>query len=323
MSVLVYLDSANGALKKTAYEAVAYATHLGEEVIALAIGNIEDKQSLADIGKYGAKKVYHISDEKLKTFANAAYASVIAQAAKELNCKTIVFSASSIGGVIAPRVAVKLNAGLLSDTNVLPKTENGQLIVSKTVFSGKANATFSLNGEYNVISVRPNTVKPSETGSSVEVESLNISAEETDFRAIAEAILKTSDKISLTEADIIVSGGRGMKGPENFYLIENLAEVLGAAVGASRAAVDAGWRPHSQQVGQTGKTVSPTMYIAVGISGAIQHLAGMGTSKVIVAINKDPEAPIFKVADYGIIGDAFEVVPALTEALKAYKQKIS
>jgi electron transfer flavoprotein alpha subunit len=323
MSVLVYLDSANGTLKKTAYEAVAYATHLGQEIIALAIGNIEDKQSLSDMGKYGAKKVFHISEEKLKNFANAAYASVIAQVAKELNTKTIVFSASSIGGVIAPRVAVKLSAGLLSDINVLPQTENGQLIVGKTVFSGKANATFSLSGDYNVISVRPNTVKPTEIGDSVTVESLNITAEETDFRAIAEAILKTSDKISLTEADIIVSGGRGMKGPENFYLIENLAEVLGAAVGASRAAVDAGWRPHSQQVGQTGKTVSPTMYIAVGISGAIQHLAGMGTSKVIVAINKDPEAPIFKVADYGIIGDAFEVVPALTEALKAYKQKIS
>lgn len=323
MSVLVYLDSANGALKKTAYEAVAYATHLGQEVIALAIGNIENKQSLSDIGKYGANKVYHISDDKLKTFANAAYASVIAQAAKQLGTKIIVFSASSIGGVIAPRVAVKLNAGLLSDTNVLPKIENGQLIVGKTVFSGKANATFNLSGEYNVISVRPNTVKPSEISNAVEVESLDIKAQENDFRAIAEAIMKASDKISLTEADIIVSGGRGLKGPENFYLIENLAEVLGAAVGASRAAVDAGWRPHSQQVGQTGKTVSPTMYIAVGISGAIQHLAGMGTSKVIVAINKDPEAPIFKVADYGIIGDAFEVVPALTEALKTYKQKIS
>lgn len=289
MSVLVYLDSANGALKKTAYEAVAYAKHFGQEVIALAIGNIENEQSLSDIGKYGASKVYHISEEKLKTFANAAYASVIAQAAKELGTKIIVFSASSVGGVIAPRVAVKLNAGILSDTNALPKIENGQIVLNKSVFSGKANATFTLTGEFNVISVRPNTVKPAEIGAPVPVETLNLSAQDTDFRAIAEAILKTSDKVSLTEADIVVSGGRGLKGPENFYLVEELAEVLGAAVGASRAVVDAGWRPHSQQVGQTGKTVSPTMYIAIGISGAIQHLAGMGTSKVIVAINKDPK----------------------------------
>lgn len=322
MSVLVFLDSVNGALKKTAYEAVTYATHLGEDVIALAIGQIDDPQTLAGVGKYGAKSVYHISEERLKTFANAAYASVIAQAAKTLNAQVLVFSASSVGGVIAPRVAAKLNAGLLSDVNALPKVEGTNLMVQKTVFSGKATAVFALSGDYKVISVRPNTVRPAEVASEVTVQSLDIQAQENDFRAVAEAILKTSDKISLTEADIIVSGGRGMKGPENFYLIEELAEVLGAAVGASRAAVDAGWRPHSQQVGQTGKTVSPTMYVAVGISGAIQHLAGMGTSKVIVAINKDPEAPIFKVADFGIIGDAFEVLPALTQALKEYKQKI-
>lgn len=322
MSVLVYVEHADGKFKKSTFEVVSYAKAVADKLstglTAISIGDVAQDE-LAALGKYGAAKVLSVSNEKLKSFVNQAYASVIADAAKKESANVIVLANSFTGKGLAPRVAVKLDAGLVAGAVALPETEGGKFIVKNTAFSGKAFAFTELQSENKVISLNPNSYQVNEGGSTAQVEEFQPAGNDADFKTIVKDIIRASNKVSLPEAEIVVSAGRGLKGPENWGIIEDLANALGAATACSKPVSDAGWRPHEEHVGQTGISVSPNLYIAIGISGAIQHLAGISSSKVIVAINKDPEAPFFKVADYGIVGDAFEIVPKLTEAVKAYK----
>lgn len=322
MSVLVYVENAEGKFKKSIFEVVSYAAAIAEELktelVAISIGNV-DQADLNSLGKYGATKVLNVTNDKLKSFVNQAYASIIAEAAKKEGSTLVVFSNTFSAKGLAPRVAVKLKAGLADSAVELPEIDNGKFLIKKTAFSGKAFATVELVSPIKVITLNPNSYQLKESGSAGKVEDFTPEFKESDFRTMITEIVRASDKIALPDAELVVSAGRGMKGPENWGMIEELASVLGAATACSKPVSDAGWRPHEEHVGQTGIAVSPNLYIAIGISGAIQHLAGVSSSKTIVVINKDPEAPFFKVADYGIVGDAFEVVPKLIEAIKAYK----
>jgi electron transfer flavoprotein alpha subunit len=263
--------------------------------------------------------VLNVSNDKLKNFINQAYASVIAEAAKKENANIVVLSNSFSGRGLAPRIGVKLEAGVADGAVSLPEISGDKFTVKKTAFSGKAFATVQLTSPNKVIALTPNSYQVVEKQAAGNVEDFTVENKESDFKAMIKEIVRSTDKVSLPDAEIVVSGGRGLKGPENWGMIEELANLLGAATACSKPVSDAGWRPHSEHVGQTGIAVSPNLYIAIGISGAIQHLAGISSSKVIVVINKDPEAPFFKVADYGIVGDAFEVVPKLITAVKEYK----
>ncbi len=322
MSVLVYVENADGKFKKSIFEVVSYASAIAEQLktdlIAISIGNVSQDE-LNNIGKYGASKVLNVSNEKLKSFVNQAYASIITEAAKKEGSTVIVLSNSFSAKGLAPRIAVKLQAGLADSAIELPEIENTKFTIKKTAFSGKAIATVELISAIKVITLNPNSYQVKESGTSGKIEDFTPEFKDSDFRTIITEIVRASDKIALPDAELVVSAGRGLKGPENWGMIEELASVLGAATACSKPVSDAGWRPHEEHVGQTGIAVSPNLYIAIGISGAIQHLAGVSSSKTIVVINKDPEAPFFKVADYGIVGDAFEVVPKLIEAIKTYK----
>ncbi len=322
MPVLVYTENVDGKFKKSTFEAVSYARAVADQnntsLIAISIGDV-DATSLASLGKYGAQKILNVSNQKLKNFINQAYASVIAEAAKKIGADIVVLSNSFSGRGLAPRLGVKLEAAVVDGAVSLPDQRDGKFRVKKTAFSGKAFAIVEVTSANKVISLTPNSYKVVETESTAAVEDFAIENKESDFTAIIKEIVRSTDKVSLPDADIVVSGGRGLKGPENWGMIEELANLLGAALACSKPVSDAGWRPHSEHVGQTGIAVSPNLYIAIGISGAIQHLAGISSSKVIVVINKDAEAPFFKVADYGIVGDAFEVVPKLISAIKEYK----
>lgn len=322
MSVLVYVENAEGKFKKSIFEVVSYAAAIAEQLktdlIAISIGNVS-QADLSSLGKYGATKVLNVSNEKLKSFVNQAYASIIAEAAKKEGSTLVIFSNTFSAKGLAPRVAVKLKAGLADSAVELPEIDNNKFLIKKTAFSGKAFAIVELISQIKVITLNPNSYQLKESGSAGKVEDFTPELKESDFRTMITEIVRASDKIALPDAELVVSAGRGMKGPENWGMIEELASVLGAATACSKPVSDAGWRPHEEHVGQTGIAVSPNLYIAIGISGAIQHLAGVSSSKTIVVINKDPEAPFFKVADYGIVGDAFEVVPKLIEAIKAYK----
>ncbi|GAB2689026.1 electron transfer flavoprotein subunit alpha/FixB family protein [Mucilaginibacter koreensis] len=322
MSVLVYAENAEGKFKKSIYEAVSYARAIAEQnqttVTAISIGDVS-ADDLAALGNYGAQKVLNVSNEQLKNFVNQAYAAVIAAAARQEGADVVVISNSFSGRGLAPRVAVKLEAGLADGAVSLPDQSNGKFAVKKTAFSGKAFATVELTSAVKVIALTPNSYQVNEQSANVPVENFTPETRPDDFKTMIKEIVRSADKVSLPDAEIVVSGGRGLKGPENWHLLEELADALGAATACSKPVSDAGWRPHSEHVGQTGITVSPNLYIAVGISGAIQHLAGISSSKVIVVINKDAEAPFYKVADYGIVGDATEILPKLTEAVKAYK----
>ena len=321
MSVLIYAENADGKFKKSIFEAVSYAKAIADQnntnLVAISIGNVATDQ-LAALGKYGAAKVLNVTNDKLKTFVNQAYASVIAEAAKKEGANIVVLSNSFSGKGLAPRIGVKLSAGVADGAVSLPEA-GAKFTLKKTAFSGKAFATVELTSENKVISLTPNSYKVVETGGTAAVEEFNSELKDSDFKTIIKEIVKATDKVSLPDAELVVSAGRGLKGPENWGMIEELADLLGAATACSKPVSDAGWRPHSEHVGQTGIAVSPNLYLAIGISGAIQHLAGISSSKVIVVINKDPEAPFFKVADYGIVGDAFEVVPKLIEAVKQLK----
>jgi len=322
MSVLIYAENADGKFKKSIFEAVSYAKAIAAQnntsLVALSIGNVANDE-LTALGKYGADKVLNVSSDKLKTFVNQAYAAVIAEAAKKEGANVVVLSNSFSGKGLAPRIGVKLSAGVADGAVSLPEQSGGKFTLKKTAFSGKAFAVVELTSDIKVISLTPNSYKVVETAAAGTVEAFTSDVKDSDFKTIVKDIVKATDKVSLPDAEIVVSGGRGLKGPENWGMIEELANLLGAATACSKPVSDAGWRPHSEHVGQTGIAVSPNLYIAIGISGAIQHLAGISSSKVIVVINKDPEAPFFKVADYGIVGDAFEVVPKLIEAVKSYK----
>ena len=322
MSILVYVENTDGKFKKSAFEVVSYAKaiadHIHTDLTAISIGQVAADE-LAKLGNYGATKVLDVNNEQLSTFVNQAYASIIAEAAQHAGASLVVLSNSFSGKGLAPRIATKLQAGLADGALTVPTIEGEKLSVKKTAFSNKAFATLELISSNKVIALAPNAYEVKEIGGQATVEAFTATIAPTDLSTIVKEIVRATDKVSLPEAEIVVSAGRGLKGPENWGMIEELADVLGAATACSKPVSDAGWRPHAEHVGQTGIVVSPNLYIAVGISGAIQHLAGVSSSKTIVVINKDPEAPFFKVADYGIVGDAFDIVPKLTQALKAYK----
>lgn len=315
MSILVFLEHVEGKIKRSSKEALCYASAMEGDVTALILGNV-DQQELTDLGKYGAKNVLHSDNEKLKDSIIDAYASVGAQAMDKCRADIFVLAKSSISDAVAAKVAIKMEASIATNVSELPDISNG-FKVKQSIFTGKAFAIFELTKQKKVLCVRKNAVEFIEGEGSVEIESFSPQLEEKDFKMKITGKEKATGRVLLPEAEIIVSGGRGLKGPENWNLVEDLAESLGAATGCSKPVSDMEWRPHHEHVGQTGVKVSPNLYIALGISGAIQHLAGVNSSKVIVVVNKDPEAPFFKAADYGIVGDAFEVVPKLTEAVKA------
>lgn len=323
MSVLVFVENIEGKFKKSAFEIVSYAktiaNTLNQTLTAISIGEVNDS-ALESLSKYGANKILTVSSETLKSFVNQAYASIIAQAARQEGADIIVLSNSFSGKGLAPRIAAKLDAGLADGAVGLPEIDEKSFRVKKTAFSGKAFAITELTSSIKVIALNANSFELKEEIAKPEIITFEADLSAHDFDTIVKEIVRATDKVSLPEAEIVVSAGRGLKGPENWGIIEELANVLGAATACSKPVSDAGWRPHAEHVGQTGITVSPNLYIAIGISGAIQHLAGVSSSKTIVVINKDPEAPFFKVADYGIVGDAFEIVPKITSAIKALKE---
>lgn len=314
--ILVFLEQRDGKIKKSSLETAKagadLAGKLNSEVEAVAVGDEID--SIENVGNYGIKKVVHFRNEALKNYSSSAYSKIVADYAKEIDADILLFANTSLGKDLAPFAAVKYDAGIAMDCTEL-NVEGENISAARPIYAGKALLEVKVNSDKKVFTLRPNTFNLGEpSDESAEVEERNV--EDPDLRSKVTELKKSDGKLDVAEAEIIVSGGRGLKAAENFNLVEDLAKELNAAVGASRAVVDAGWRPHSEQVGQTGKTVSPNLYIAIGISGAIQHLAGMRSSKYIVAINKDKDAPIFTVADYGITGDAFEVVPAIIEEVK-------
>lgn len=321
MNVLIFVDHQDGKIKKASHEALTYgakiAAQLGNTAEAVVLGDVTD--DLAALGRHGVKKVHQVQHENLKSFDSGVYANVMAQVAEQSGAKIIVFSNNTSGKALAPRVAVRLKAGLVAGATALPDTSKG-FVVRKNVFSGKAFASVAIHTDVKVISLNVNAFTIEESEGTAEVTAFQANVDAPKIKVTGQT--KTSGKVSLTEADVVVSAGRGLKGPENWGMVEELADALGAALACSRPVADANWRPHNEHVGQTGIAIAPNLYIAIGISGAIQHLAGVNRSKTIVVINKDPEAPFFKAADYGIVGDAFEVVPKLTTAVKKMKGQV-
>ncbi|MBK0403822.1 electron transfer flavoprotein subunit alpha/FixB family protein [Adhaeribacter sp. BT258] len=319
MSVLVVIECANGEVKKSSLEAATYgskvAQQMGTTATAVAIGDISE-ENLKHLGAQGIKKVLFDNDARLKNFVNLAYVKVIAAAAQKEASKVIILSNTNIGSAIGSRLAVRLGASLATNVVALPEISGNTFKVRRGVYSGKAFADVNLTADVKIIAVKKNTIEVGHETGEATVENFSASLTDADVAVAPKEVIQQTGDILLPEADIVVSGGRGLKGPENWHLVEDLAKALGAATACSKPVADVDWRPHHEHVGQTGITVSPNLYIAIGISGAIQHLAGVNSSKVIVVINKDPEAPFFKAADYGIVGDAFEVVPKLIEAAK-------
>jgi electron transfer flavoprotein alpha subunit len=321
MSVLVFVEIADGEVKKSSLEAVTYASELAKAKNTTAVAvvmNNPGQGKLEALGRFGAKKVLFCTDSRLAQALIQPYASVLAEAAAKESADIIVLSKSSIADPVAARLSVKLNASLATNVIGLPETGSG-FKVKKSIYTGKAFSFIDLKGDKKVITIGKNAVSPKEKEDKAIVEEFKPTLSDADLKVSQKSVEKATGDILLTEADIVVSGGRGLKGPENWHLVIDLAKALGAATGCSKPVSDQDWRPHHEHVGQTGIKVSPNIYIAIGISGAIQHLAGVNSSKVIVVINKDPEAPFFKAADYGIVGDAFEVVPKLIAAAKALK----
>ena len=322
MSILIYAESAEGKFKKVAFELASYAKKvaesLGTTVTALTV-NISD---VSELGKYGVDKVLKVSNDKLAGFNAKAYADVIKQAAEKEGTKVVLLSSTTDSIYLSPLVAVALNAGFASNVVGLP-VSTSPFQVKRNAFSNKAFNITQIDTDVKVLGLAKNSYGLFESTGAATAEDFNPTIGDNDFGVKVESVEKVSGKVSIADADIVVSGGRGLKGPENWGLVEDLAAVLGAATACSKPVSDLGWRPHSEHVGQTGKPVATNLYIAIGISGAIQHIAGINSSKVKVVINNDPEAPFFKVADYGVVGDAFEIVPQLTEKLKAFKAQHS
>lgn len=318
MSVLIFIDQSEGHVKKASLEALTYGAALAEQLKVPAEGVVLGKvnEDLAALGKYGIKKIYQVTNDALEHFDAQVFCNVIAQVSESAKAAVIIFSNNVDGKAIAPRLSVRLKAGLVSGAVALPGLSNG-FTVKKNVFSGKAFANVAINTPVKIIALNPNAYKIVAGEGTAEVVAFNATVEPGKTKVTN--ITKAKGEVPLTEAEIVVSGGRGLKGPENWGMVEDLAKVLHAATACSRPVADAHWRPHSEHVGQTGIAIAPNLYIAIGISGAIQHLAGVNRSKTIVVINKDPEAPFFKAADYGIVGDAFEVVPKMTAAIKKLK----
>ncbi len=321
--ILVFAESIEGNFKKSTYEAVSYAASFAQSsgvlCTAVSIGNVEDSR-LNELFKYGADKVISVNQDWLQTFNPESFSKVICNIAGKENATLVVVSNTYSGKSLAPRIAAGLKAGIVSGVISIPDTSNG-FKVRKTVFSGKAYSDVTIHTPVKVLALTPNTFALTESTKSANLVKEDGGITTADIISKSLEVSRTTGKVVLTEAEVVVSGGRGMKGPENWGMIEELAETLGAATACSKPVSDMDWRPHSEHVGQTGITIKPNLYIAIGISGAIQHLAGVSSSKVIVAINKDAEAPFFKAADYGIVGDAFEVLPKLIEAAKKLKSQ--
>lgn len=318
MSVLIFLDQSDGHIKKSSFEAASYGAKLAENlnttVEGIVLGTVND--DLSALGKYGLKKIHSVKNDVLNNFDDEVFTHVLAEAVKSVDAKVIIFSNNFNGKAIAPRLSVRLKAGLVSGAVALPDTTNG-FMVKKNVFSGKAFANVSIKTGIKIISLNANAYKATEGEGTAGIVELIVEIPQS--RVKVKEVNKVVGEIPLAEAKIVVSGGRGLKGPENWGIVTDLAKALGAATACSRPVSDSDWRPHHEHVGQTGLTIAPNLYFAIGISGAIQHLAGVNRSKTIVVINKDPEAPFFKAADYGVVGDAFEVVPKITEAVKKLK----
>ncbi len=321
MSVLVYTENWAGKFKKLSYEIVSFAAaiakEMGSSVTALSIGHVADDE-LKSLGKYGANKVLNVQDDRFESLDNKALADAVAKAAESEGAKVIIFAHNNEGKAIAPRVSVKLNAGLVSGVTGLPVSVD-PFVVRKKVFTGKAFANIQIKTEVKVITFAQNSYEVAENPTDTAIETFDPQIGDDEFNTVIKDTHKITGKVLLTDAEIVVSGGRGMKGPENWGGLEELGALLGAGMACSRPVSDEGWRSHEEHVGQTGKIIAPNVYIAFGISGAIQHLGGVNSSKFIVAINKDPEAPIFEASDYGIVGDAFKVIPQLIEAVKEMK----
>jgi electron transfer flavoprotein alpha subunit len=318
MSVLTFIDTADGHIKKASLEALSYGSKLAEQLgtvsEAVVLGTV--KEDLAALGQQGVKKIHHVPSDQLNHLDAAVDVQVIAQVVEATGATVIIFPNNVDGKAIAPRLSARLKAGLVSGAVALPDTSNG-FVVKKNVFSGKAFANISVNTEKKIIALNPNAYPVAKGEGSAEVVAFNADIPVSKVKVTNST--KASGEVPLTEAEVVVSAGRGLKGPENWGMVEELAKVLHAATACSRPVADAHWRPHNEHVGQTGIAIAPNLYIAIGISGAIQHLAGVNRSKVIVVINKDPEAPFFKAADYGVVGDAFEIIPKFTEAIKKLK----
>ena len=311
MAALAFVETDEGKVKKSSLEAVSYAHAAAGSVTAIVFGEVSD---VDEIGKAGAGKVLHVTDEKLASPNIMAYASAIAEAINQEGTDLLVMAKSSLGDPVAARVSIKVDAALASNVAELPDSSGGFVKVS--IYTGKASANTNLEGDKKIIIIKKNAVAVKEDGGAAEVVAFSPATSDSDFTVKTTKVEKAEGDILLPEADLIVSGGRGLKGPENWGMVEDLAKTLGAATGCSKPVSDMDWRPHHEHVGQTGIKVSPSLYIAIGISGAIQHLAGVNSSKYILVVNKDPEAPFFKAADYGVVGDAFDVIPKLTEAIK-------
>ena len=317
MAILVFVESAEGKIKKTSFEAVSYAHGIGGSVTAITLGAVE-KEELESLGKFGAAKILHVDDERLNQGVIQAYTNVLVKAMQDEEADILVLADSSLGTPVAARVAARLNASLATNVVALPDQTSG-FVVRKSIYTGKAFANVEMTHQKKVIAIRKNAAEAKGVGGAGKITLYKGSYAPEDFSVKIISSEKASGDILLPEANVVVSGGRGLKGPENWQILEDLAKILNAATACSKPVSDMGWRPHHEHVGQTGVKVAPQLYIAVGISGAIQHLAGVNSSKCIVVINKDPEAPFFKAADYGIVGDAFEIIPKLTEAIKAAK----
>jgi electron transfer flavoprotein alpha subunit len=318
MSVLIFIDAADGHVKKSSFEALTYgaqlAKQLGTSAEGILLGTVAD--DVAALGKYGVSKIHHVANDTLNHFDAQVYTKAIADVATAAGATVIVLSHNVTGKAVSPRLSARLKAGLVAGAVGLPDTGNG-FVVKKGVFSGKAFAHVAVNTPVKILSISPNSFKTEAGEGSAEVVAANVSVDAAKVKVTATN--KITGQVPLSEAELVVSGGRGLKGPENWGMIEELAGLLGAATACSRPVADAHWRPHHEHVGQTGGAIAPNLYLAIGISGSIQHLAGVNRSRVIVVINKDPEAPFFKAADYGIVGDAFEVVPKLIAEVKKLK----
>lgn len=322
MSVIVLVEHTEGNIKKKSFEAVQYAAGIaqktGSKVTAVVLGTIANAE-LETLGQYGAQKVLHVADARLDELHARAYTSALLTAVQKEDAKIIIALHDINGRAVAPRLSAKLKAGLVAGALSYPDLDKG-FVIKKAVFSGKAFAHVNITSDIKVITLIPNTFQLNKVDGKATIEKLDVSFGDKDFGIKVKEVNKIKGEIPLADAQLVVSGGRGMKGPENWGLIEDLAKELGAATACSRPVADSHWRPHHEHVGQTGGTVRPNLYIAVGISGAIQHLAGVNGSKTIVVINKDPEAPFFKAANYGVVGDALEILPRLTQAVEKFKQ---
>ena len=318
MSLLIYAESTEGKFKKVAFELASYAKKIAESLGTTVTAVTINAGEVSELAKYGVDKVLKVKNDALNGFSAKAYADVIQQAAQKEGAKVVVLSSTTDSIYLSSLVAVSLEAGFASNVVGLPVSTH-PFQVKRTAFSNKAFNITEISTDVKVLGLAKNSYGIIENNVTLTEEDFNPTIDTADFNVKVTAVEKSSGKVSIADADIVVSGGRGLKGPENWGMIEDLASVLGAATACSKPVSDLGWRPHGEHVGQTGKPVATNLYIAIGISGAIQHIAGINSSKVKVVINSDPEAPFFKVADYGIVGDAFEIVPQLIEKLKAFK----